>query len=86
VGDVTTIVAGSHLRGLIPTTLEPGTYTVEWTAISLDTHSVSGSYPFTVAPRVPAAPNSTAIIAGFVSILAGGLAVLIWYLNRRSRP
>jgi methionine-rich copper-binding protein CopC len=85
VTNVTTIIAGSQMRGLLSTTLEPGTYTVEWTAVSLDTHTVSGSYPFTVGPRAAAVPNRTAIIAAVMSILAGGLAVLIWYLNRRSR-
>ena len=54
VGAVTTIVAGSKMRGLVSTTLELGTYTVEWTAISLDTHTVSGSYPFTVSASAPA--------------------------------
>jgi methionine-rich copper-binding protein CopC len=85
VANVTTIIAGSQMRGLLSTTLEPGTYTVEWTAVSLDTHMVSGSYPFTVGPRAPAIPNSTAIIAAALTIITGGLAVLIWYLNRRSR-
>jgi methionine-rich copper-binding protein CopC len=85
VANVTTIIAGSQMRGLISTGLEPGTYTVQWTAISIDTHTVSGSYPFTVGPRAQAIPNSTAIIAAAVSIITGGLAVLIWYLNRRSR-
>ena len=85
VANVTTIIAGSQMRGLVSTALEPGTYTVEWTAISMDAHTVSGSYPFTVGPRAPAIANSTAIIAALVSIIAGGLAVLIWYLNRRSR-
>jgi copper resistance protein C len=85
VGEVTAIVAGSQMRGLLSTTLEPGTYTVEWSAISLDAHTVAGSYPFTVGAGAPAARNWTPTIAAAVSILAGGLAVLIWHLNRRSR-
>ncbi len=85
VADVTTIIAGSQLRGLISTPLEPGTYTVEWTAASLDSHTVSGSYPFTVGPRAPAILPSTAIIAAAGSIITGGLAMLIWYFVRRSR-
>jgi methionine-rich copper-binding protein CopC len=86
VANVTTIVAGSQLRGLLSTALEPGAYTVQWTAISMDSHIVSGSYPFTVVPRPAAVPNSTAIIAAAVSIVTSALAVLIWALNRRSRP
>jgi methionine-rich copper-binding protein CopC len=30
--------------------LAPGTYTVKWTAVSIDTHRTEGSYSFTVAP------------------------------------
>jgi methionine-rich copper-binding protein CopC len=30
--------------------LKPGTYVVEWHAVSVDTHRSSGSYRFTVAP------------------------------------
>ncbi|MEP7359264.1 MAG: copper resistance CopC family protein, partial [Anaerolineales bacterium] len=63
VTDVTTIIAGSQMRGLLSATLEPGTYTVEWSAVSADKHLVSGSYPFTVAPPAPPAKNWTATIA-----------------------
>ena len=30
--------------------LKPGGYTVEWHAVSVDTHRTSGAYRFTVAP------------------------------------
>jgi hypothetical protein len=30
--------------------LKPGTYVVEWHAVSVDSHRTSGSYRFTVAP------------------------------------
>ncbi|SRR5579883_2966793 len=34
----------------LKTPLPPGAYTVEWHAVSVDTHRVKGSYSFTVAP------------------------------------
>jgi methionine-rich copper-binding protein CopC len=30
--------------------LQPGTYTVKWVAVSVDTHRTEGSFRFTVAP------------------------------------
>jgi methionine-rich copper-binding protein CopC len=30
--------------------LGPGTYTVHWRAVSVDTHRTQGTYRFTVAP------------------------------------
>ena len=87
VANVTTIVAGSQMRGLLAATLAPASYTVQWTAVSVDGHAVSGSYPFTVAAAAAsAAPhNWTPLVAAFASIISGGMAVLIWILNRRSR-
>ena len=38
-------------RLLVPVTrLDPGTYTVRWQAMSVDTHRSHGTYHFTVAP------------------------------------
>lgn len=38
-------------RLLVPVVrLDPGTYTVHWRAVSVDTHKSDGSYQFTVAP------------------------------------
>ncbi len=38
-------------RLLVPVTrLDPGTYTVHWRAVSVDTHKSDGAYQFTVAP------------------------------------
>ena len=37
-----------HLR--LGRALPPGTYTVTWHVVSVDTHPTSGSYKFTVAP------------------------------------
>jgi methionine-rich copper-binding protein CopC len=83
--DVTSIVAGTQMRGLLSERLGPGTYTVEWSAATADLHIVSGSYPCSVGPTETAGRNWAPIVAAAVSILTAGLAVLIWYLNRRSR-
>ncbi len=38
-------------RLLVPVIrLDPGTYTVRWRAVSVDTHKSDGTYQFTVAP------------------------------------
>ena len=42
---------GDAKRLLVPVSrLDPGTYTVHWRAVSVDTHRSDGSYQFTVAP------------------------------------
>jgi methionine-rich copper-binding protein CopC len=40
----------SVLIATIPGRLEPGVYTVNWRAVSIDTHKTQGSYSFTVTP------------------------------------
>ena len=40
---------GKHL--VVPVgTLQPGTYTVVWRAVSVDTHRTQGTYHFTISP------------------------------------
>ncbi len=41
---------GNTLRLRLGRALPPGTYTVTWHVVSVDTHPTSGSYKFTVAP------------------------------------
>ena len=43
-------VAADTLSVRLPARLAPGTYVVTWHVVSVDTHSTSGSYKFTVAP------------------------------------
>jgi len=38
------------LRVSVGRALKPGTYAVNWHAVSVDTHRTTGSYKFTVAP------------------------------------
>jgi methionine-rich copper-binding protein CopC len=42
-------IAGAELFAAVPP-LEPGDYTVQWTAVSQDGHPLSGSYTFTLIP------------------------------------
>ncbi len=70
-------VEGSTLTATLTEPLPPGTYTVAWTAVSLDTHSTTGSYQFAVSP---AQAGSAAwgilvlIAAGLAAVVAGALA------------
>lgn len=61
--------------------LAPGTYTVEYTVVSLDGHSLSGAYDFSVG----AAATPTGDAAWRWLLLAGGAALLLvgWGVARR---
>ena len=71
------------LRGF-PPALMPDIYTVEWNAVSLDGHTVSGSYAFEVlaapAPRAPA----WLWLAGWLAVAVAALGG-IWGVARRRR-
>jgi copper resistance protein C len=41
---------GSVLTVSVPEPLKPGVYSVNWRAVSVDTHKTQGSFTFTVAP------------------------------------
>jgi len=47
---VSTLVAGSELRGVLSQPLAPATYTVQWSAVSDDGQATRGSFQFAVAP------------------------------------
>lgn len=52
-------VDGMTMSSALPTVLPNGIYTVKWTIIGADGHSVEGSYAFTVdAPEVIADPTA----------------------------
>jgi methionine-rich copper-binding protein CopC len=77
--------APEQLRAF-PPQLPPDTYTVEWRAVSVDGHDVSGSYAFAIT--APAAASS----ASPLWWVAGGLALIViiaggagWTLARRRR-
>ncbi len=77
--------------------LEPGVYTVQWSAISDDGHEISGTYSFSVDPNVVASvaqpPEPSATPAPGLSslpiwlLIIGGLAIavpllLVWRQQR----
>ncbi len=41
---------GAQLTTRVTNPLMPGTYTVQWRAVSVDTHRTQGTFTFTVAP------------------------------------
>ena len=71
------------LRGF-PPALTPDVYTVEWNAVSLDGHAVSGSYSFEVlAAPAPGAP-AWLWLAGLLTVAIARLGGA-WGLARRRR-
>ena len=68
--------------------LEPGVYTVQWTAVSADGHEISGSYAFSVGvpfvePGRPAAPwRSWQLLLLAASVLI--FVMFFWQYRRRS--
>ena len=76
--------AAPELLRAIPPALAPDIYTVEWNAVSVDGHMVSGSYEFEVmaapAQRVPAW-----LLAAVLLLVAGVVTGGTWGLARRRR-
>lgn len=73
----------NRLLAQLPT-LSPGTYTVEYTVVSLDGHSVNGAYEFSVGAAAP--PEGG---AGWLwpALLGGGMLLLVGRrLARRRTP
>ncbi|MFX3634847.1 MAG: copper resistance protein CopC [Candidatus Pristimantibacillus sp.] len=52
------VVDGSKMSGDVPENLANGTYTVKWTIIGDDGHTIDGNYSFIVDAAVPAATAS----------------------------
>ena len=68
------------LRAMVPD-LEPGSYTVQYTAVSVDGHTISGSYTFRVSASGLAVSSPQLLIFG-LGILLMAVIVVMW---RRSR-
>ena len=62
--------------------LDAGSYTVEWTALSPDGHTVRGSYSFTI--QAPSVTAGLLLRVGGVAVLLLGVAA-VWFA-RRQRP
>ncbi len=83
---VTTVVAGSEMRGVLAQPLSPATYTVQWFAVSDDGHTTQGSYQFAVVQaNASITSRLVPLLAAVAAILSGGVAVFVWILNRRQR-
>jgi methionine-rich copper-binding protein CopC len=73
--------APEQLRAF-PPRLSPDTYTVQWSAVSVDGHEVSGSYAFAVTPPRPP-PPAWLLVAALLAVLAVGGAA--WQIVRGRR-
>lgn len=83
-GIVSQVEQGRQLSVHLPAPLLPGTYTLQWTAITLDGHSVEGSYQFGVSQTAGSPLRITlSVIAGLsmVLLVIGGW----WVVARRHR-
>lgn len=50
-GDTATDPADNHILIVkVPAVLKPGTYTVDWHVVAVDSHRMTGSYAFKVVP------------------------------------
>jgi methionine-rich copper-binding protein CopC len=79
--------AAPQLLRAIPPPLAPDTYTVEWTAASLDGHTVSGSFAFAVTPAAAAGPSSGPgwLVAIIAAIVAAALGFAAWRITLARR-
>jgi len=87
-GIVSQVERGRELAVHLAAPLSPGTYTAQWTAVTLDGHSVEGSYQFGVSKDSGVSPW-----AMWVPIIAGALVVagiLVvgwgWVVGQRAWP
>ncbi len=81
-------------RAALPA-LEPGTYTVQWTASSADGHEVSGSYSFSVTSTAGGASGGDTAAVGnrasmsrlipWIALVAFGVAILAVLYRRLGR-
>jgi methionine-rich copper-binding protein CopC len=75
--------APRELMSTVPP-LEPGLYTVQWTAVGGDGHSLTGSYNFTILPFTAEQEELSAVEMAAIALVAlGVLALGLWPLFRR---
>ncbi len=82
---VNSYVANGQLWADLDPALAPGTYTVQWSAVSADGHTVEGSFQFAVADKPVAFPWPALLCVVVILILIGSLP---FFLARyvRARP
>lgn len=73
--------------------LEPGTYTVQWSAVSQDGHEISGSYAFTIGRNSSVVSPLRQLFSGanairwLLALAAVALVIpfiIVWYRRRAS--
>ena len=83
-GIVAQVEKGRELSVHLAAPLKPGTYTVQWTAVTLDGHSVEGSYQFGVSPGGASWGFWVPVSAG--ALVIGVLVVGGWWIVRHRTP
>jgi len=74
-------VANGQLWADLNPGLAAGTYTVQWSAVSLDGHTIEGSYQFAVAPPPPF-PWAALVIVVVVLIVLGAFPFFLARIRR----
>ncbi len=83
VAGVTSTTDGEVLNAVWALALGEGTYTVQWTAVSLDGHPVQGSYQFGVSAPIGAGLGPSIVFAS--SLIIGTLSLLALVVLARLR-
>jgi len=86
VAGVTSYVANGQLWADVLPALAAGGYTVQWTAISADGHSMTGSFQFAVAPAAPLAFPWVVVAGLLLGVVTVGAAFFVLMRGRRHRP
>ena len=83
VSGVNSYVANGQLWADVDPPLAAGTYTVQWSVVSVDGHTVQGSYQFAVADAPVPFPWPALLCVGVVIIVVGALPFFFARLLRR---
>jgi methionine-rich copper-binding protein CopC len=84
VSGVNSYVANGQLWADVDPPLQPGTYTVQWSVVSVDGHTVTGSYQFAVADAPVAFPWTALLCLLILLAVVGSLPFLFARLQRRA--
>ncbi len=84
VAGVTSYVANGQLWADVSPGLAAGDYNVQWTALSADGHSVTGSYSFAVAPALATPFPWMPVVAVLLAVVLLGAILLVRGRRRRA--